>query len=237
MAVFPICPIFNIMPIRPELIEKFEPEKYYHIVCKAITGKRLFHSEDNKYFFLKRYKLFVAPFVRTLAYHLLDNHVHLIIKTFSVETIVTQIQALPADMVTKTQQRFLQSSQREIVYHELIEQQFNRLFISYVRSLNIQLKTRGHLFDRPFKRVAIKSEAHLLQAIIYVHANEVKHGLRKNFTQSTHSSYTIILKNDNDWVDYKHVLDVFGSLGEFQQMHFEQVAWFYKQGWPNSKLE
>jgi putative transposase len=226
-----------MMPIRSELIELFEPEMNYHIVCKAIAGKLLFHSGENKAFFLRRYKDLVAPFLETLAYHLLDNHVHLIVKTLPIATITAVLQELPKDSITKTQRRFLASVQKDLLYHELIEQQFNRLFISYVRALHIQLKTSGHLFCRPFKRIAIKSEAHLQQAIIYVHANEQKHGLRKDFAESPYSSYRAILTQQDGIVASKYVIDFFGSKAAYYQIHKEQVAWFYSRGWPSSKLE
>jgi putative transposase len=225
------------MPIRPELIVPFEPERYYHVVCKAIAGKLLFHSVENKCFFLRRYKELVVPFLRTLAYHLLDNHVHLIVKTLPVEIITEVLQQQAADTITKTQARFLDTMQKELLYHELIEQQFNRLFISYARSLHIQLNVSGHLFSRPFKWIAIESEAHLQQAIIYVHANEQKHGLRKDFTQSCYSSYQAILARKQDIVAADYVMDFFGSREAYRQIHKEQVAWLYGKGWPSSKLE
>jgi putative transposase len=225
------------MPVRPELIEKFEPGKYYHVVCKAIAGKKLFHSDANKLFFLKRYRDLVAPFVKTLAYNLLDNHVHLVIKTIPVTLLTDILRAEPPETVTKTQLRFLGSSEKEVLYHELTEQQFNRLFISYVRALNIQLKTSGHLFERPFKRIAIHDEAHLQQAIIYVHANEQKHGLVNDFTRSAFSSYHNIINKHTDIADSAYVLNFFGSVDLYRNVHATQVKWFYSQGWPSSKLE
>jgi REP element-mobilizing transposase RayT len=103
------------MPIRPELIEKFEPGKNYHVVCKAIAGKKLFHTDANKLFFLKRYRDLVAPFVKTLAYNLLNNHVHLVVKTISVTVMTDILSAEPPEAVTKTQLRFLESSEKEML--------------------------------------------------------------------------------------------------------------------------
>jgi putative transposase len=225
------------MPIRPELIEKFEPEKYYHVVCKAIAGKKLFHTDANKLFFLKRYRELVAPFVKTLAYNLLNNHVHLVIKALPLILLTDILASQPLETVTKTQAKFTASDNKEELYHELIEQQFNRLFISYVRALNIQLNTSGHLFDRPFKRIAINDEGHLQQAIIYVHANEQKHGLVNDFTRSGFSSYHSILQNHSEIVDCAYVINFFGSADQYKKIHGTQVSWFYSRGWPSSKLE
>jgi putative transposase len=226
-----------LMPVRPELIEKFEPEKYYHVVCKAIAGKKLFHSDANKLFFLKRYRDLVAPFVKTLAYNLLNNHVHMVIKAIPVTLLTDRLSGEPPETVTKTQSRFMESSDKEILYHELIEQQFNRLFISYVRALNIQLNTSGHLFERPFKRIGIHGDAHLQQAIIYVHANEQKHGLVNDFTRSGFSSYHDIMHNRSEIVDCASVINFFGAADQYEKIHGAQVSWFYSRGWPSSKLE
>jgi hypothetical protein len=103
--------------------------------------------------------------------------------------------------------------------------------------LNIQLKTTGHLFERPFKRIAIHDNAHLQQAIIYVHANEQKHGIMDDFTRSKFSSYHSIAEKQTDIADACYVVDFFGSVEEYKKVHAEQVAWFYSRGWPSSKLE
>jgi putative transposase len=95
----------------------------------------------------------------------------------------------------------------------------------------------GTLFQSPFRRVEIKEDAHLQQAIIYVHANAQKHGLIKDFKDYQCSSYWEIMYNNSMNVQVDKVLQFFGNKECFKSIHQQQVDHYYNKGWPSSKLE
>lgn len=57
-----------------------EPGKYYHIFNRAANGNPLFPKEEDVRFFLNLYKSHVVPVADTLAYCILDDHLHFLIR-------------------------------------------------------------------------------------------------------------------------------------------------------------
>jgi len=77
----------------------------------------------------------------------------------------------------------------------------------------------------------------LQQAIVYVHANAQKHQLVSDFKEHVYNSYREILSGESLYVDSKAVIDFFDGEEKFISIHKEQVAYFYANQWPASRLE
>jgi len=165
------------MPIPSKYLSPFESGAYYHIVCKALDNQKLFFSDENKRYFLKRYSHYLKDYLNTYCYNLLNNHCHFLVKAKEEDEIRTVLKLLNSDQLTTVQQKFISA---DITLDTLIERQFNSFFVSYTRSFNILNKKKGHLFDSPFKRILVENENHLSQLVIYINANAVKHKLVEN---------------------------------------------------------
>jgi putative transposase len=213
------------MPLSKEFLVDFQETSFYHVTCKAIDGKKLFLNDDNRHYFLKRYQEFSAGFVDTYAFCLLDNHVHLLIKTNAEKQILTYLNELDTEKQTSTYKKFLQ---QKCNFHELIEQQFNRLFIAYSLAFNKMNKIKGHLFNCPFKRIEVKDNAHLTQLFVYIHANIMKHGISKDFINYKWSSYHAIISNQPTHIQREEVLNWFGGKDRFILAHQEMAAFYYE---------
>ncbi len=214
------------MPQDPQFLVDFEEEKLYHVTCKTVAKRVLFTSDDNKNFFLKRYKNFLLHFADTFAYNLLKNHVHLIIKTKTAEEITNHL--LKTEELTPTQQRFLNGT---CSFHELIEQQFHRLFISYSLAFNKQQNLHGHLFNRPFRRTEIEDLGHFIKACVYIHANNHRHGFKNDFTKYKWSSYQAIIGNKPTDIKRNEILYWFGGIKNFIELHEALAADLYNWDW------
>jgi putative transposase len=220
-----VLSIQNLPCLSPkQLLAEFQETSFYHIICKAIDGKKLFLNDDNRQYFFKRYQDFSSGFIDTYAFCLLDNHVHLLIKTNSEKAILAHINQLDKEKTTSTYKRFIQ---QECSFHELIEQQLNRFFISYCLSFNKVNNIKGHLFNRPFKRIEIKDNSHLTQLFIYIHANAMKHGIIKDFTTHKWSSYQAIISDKPTHIKREEVLEWFGGRERFITAHIEMSDYFY----------
>ncbi len=213
------------MPIAIHLLSSFQEQSFYHVVCKSISGKQLFLSDENKRYFLERYQQLSGDYVDTYAYCLLDNHVHWLIKVKPEMGIYDYLSNIDVKELTITHKKFLQ---QECLFHELIEQQFNRLFIAYSLAFNKKYDLKGHLFHRPFKRIEIADNTHLTQLFVYIHANPLKHGITKDFTIFKWSSYQSILSNLPTNIKRKEVLDWFGGRDQFIKAHKEMSEYFYE---------
>jgi putative transposase len=212
------------MPIPQKLKAAFECDKFYHIICKSLPEQLLFKSDENRLFFLQRYHQFLGSFISTYCYCLLDNHVHFLIKVNKESEIKLSLAVVDSTERSILQNKYLAS---ELETNELLERQFNSFFVSYTRSFNIYHKRKGHLFDSPFKRLAIEDDTHLTQVIIYIHANALKHKLDKDFTAFKWSSYQSIVSNKRTSLKREEVLAWFGSREAFIEAHKWQSEYYY----------
>ncbi len=222
------------MPTPEELKAPFSSNCFYHIVCKSIDGLPLFHDIKDYSIFLERFKKFNHGFLDIWAYCLLLNHAHFIIKVKSAASIESYISELLPEQRTKTMISFLADTNNESLTDAVIERQMNSFLVSYANYINNKYNRKGGIFQKPFKRIQISSDGHLQQAIVYVHANAQKHGIVNDFKTYGYSSYNEAI---NNYTDSKSVIDFFGGVEKYMQVHNEQVAYFYSKGWPSSKLE
>lgn len=205
---------------------KFEPQKFYHVIAKSVDGVKLFANEENKSFFLKRFAVYVTDFADVYAYCLLDNHIHYLVRPKPVNEIETHLSNLDKERLTITCKRFLENT-AAFDFNELIETQFNYLFVSYVRSFNKVYHRKGGMFNTPFRCIEVQDDFHFSQLVIYIHANPLKHGLMKDFTQYKWSSYQAIISNGYTLVKRNEVLNWFGNRQNFMEAHKLQSAFYY----------
>jgi len=65
----------------------------YHIYNRAVAENQLFLNEDNYLFFLEKMRLFLLPIGKILAYCLMPNHYHILMK-LTEPTLSTAMQRL-----------------------------------------------------------------------------------------------------------------------------------------------
>lgn len=58
----------------------FEPSGYYHVWTHANGTENIFREDENYSFFLSKYSFHLSPVVKTFAYCLMPNHIHLLIQ-------------------------------------------------------------------------------------------------------------------------------------------------------------
>lgn len=175
---------------------------YYHLFNRGINHQTVFFTPANYRFFLFQLNKFCADYIHFLAYCLLPNHFHLIVKIKDELKINGRI-ITGEDEVGK-----------------IASNQIRRLFISYVMAINIQENRSGGLFESKFKRIEIEDEEYYLRyAIFYTHFNPQKHGFDLNFRNYKYSSYHSILSSKPTKIDRDLVLEIFGGREEFVLYH------------------
>jgi len=206
---------------------KFEPGNFYHVIAKAVDGVKLFANDENKLYFLRRFAAYIPAFADVYAYCLLDNHIHCMVKPKPDEEIDSYLKSIGDENLTITQKRFLADKNR-FDFNELIETQFNYLFVSYVRSFNKMYQRKGGMFNKPFRCIEVEDDAHFSQLIIYIHANPLKHKLTNDFTQYHWSSYQTFISNSQTLIKREEVLEWFGGRQRFIEAHTTQADFYYK---------
>jgi putative transposase len=124
-----------------------------------------------------------------------------------------------------------------VIFDELMERQINSFMVSFANYTKNKHQHHGGLFQKPFKRIAIDTDAYLQQAIIYVHANSVKHQVCMDYTKYRYSSYTCFTESSRNYYVTREVLSFFGGMAKFIELHETQIQYYYNKGFPNSKLE
>lgn len=61
----------------------FESDRIYHIYNRAVGDEKLFRIDDNFLYFLQKYHQYLGDKVDTLAYCLIPNHFHFLVKVKS----------------------------------------------------------------------------------------------------------------------------------------------------------
>ena len=225
------------MPVSEVLKAPFIPEQYYHVVFKSIDGVLLFRDENDYAVFLERLAQFTGFVFDTWAYCQLSNHAHFIMKIKSLESILATLAVTDKSKQTTAMKKLQEEPNGPNLFDAMLERQINSFMVSYANYSKNKYHHQGGLFQKPFKRIQIDTDAYLQMAIIYVHANTVKHKTFNNYKTYFHSSYSAIIKSNGFYCAATVVVEFFGGLNKFVLLHEEQINYYYQKGFPNSKLE
>lgn len=198
-----------------------EPSKTYHLYTHANGFENLFRSQENYRYFLSKYEHFIPSVADTLAYCLMPNHVHFLIRIKGEKEIRT---AYPqSSKVYKPTQTNLGGFDQ---VEKRISQQFSNLLNAYTKAFNKMYGRRGSLFIPNFKRDEVTSDEYFTRVICYIHRNPFHHGFTNSFSDWPWSSYGLIIDDTPTFVMTKEVLKWFGNSEEFKKMHQQSVIAF-----------
>lgn len=178
----------------------FEPNSYYHIVNHAVGDENLFWTEDNFYFFLNKYSNYMPGVCDTLAYCLMPNHIHFLIKTHAEEILLAH-------------------PKFKLNFHKLIMQELSNLLNSYAKAYNKLYQRKGTLWIDYTKRFLVDSGSYLTSTINYIHQNPVKHGFVSKPEDWKFSSFTSMLSDKPTLLKRKEVINWFGNKDQFLAYH------------------
>lgn len=178
---------------NPKYRKPFDPGEFYHIYNKAVRNDKLFFSNENYRFFLRKFHQYTEGIVSVYSYCLLDNHFHILIRI------------------------------NEKAHSSKVIERLRRCFISYSKALNNYMNRKGTLFERHLKRVKIESEEQLLWTIYYIHRNPVHHFVTNNYERYRWSSYPSILSERETNLKRKEVLDLFSGGDDFVEFHARNI--------------
>ena len=172
-----------------------ETGTFYHLYNRAIGNEKLFHSDDNYIYFLKKFDEYLSDLLEIYSYCLLPNHFHFLIRT-------------------KGEFKMVDAA---------ISEQFRKLFITYSQAINKQEVRKGSLFMKPFKRKPVHDEKNLLNLVMYIHNNPVHHNVRDEAETYKWSSYETIISAKPTKLKRTEVLEWFGDKQNFIYCHKRQV--------------
>ena len=177
----------------------------YHIYNHANGDDNLFRERENYRFFLQQYEKHITPVADTLAYCLMPNHFHLLVRIKDAEAL---LQTFP---------KF--ETLEKLAASNIISKQFANLFSSYTQAFNKKYDRKGSLFQKNFKRKEIDTDAYFGQAVAYIHFNPIKHGFTADINDWEWTSYHQYTQQQISFIHRQPVLDWFGSNESFLDFH------------------
>ncbi len=190
--------------------------KPYHLYTHANGFENLFRSQENYRYFLKRYEYFIPSVAHTLAYCLMPNHIHFLIRIKEEAEIIAKFQSSKVSSDAKANPGGL--------IEKRISQQFSNLFNTYTKAFNKMYARRGSLFIPNFKRKEITDDQYFTQLIHYIHANPVHHGFVKTMHDWPWSSFGALLNEEPTFVQRKEILNWFGNTEAFIGFHSSPIT-------------
>lgn len=196
------------MPIQP-----LRFGQTYHIYNRGNNRENLFVEQRNYPYFLKLYAKHILPVAETFAYCLLPNHFHFAIRTRTEE----EQEAYWREQICL----FSENRQISPPPFKLREPSlaFKNMFIAYARAFNKANGRTGALFERPFHRKPVDSDAYLLTLVTYIHQNPQKHGLVDDFRNWKWSSYSAYCSEQPSNIQREEVIARYGSHDSFIEAH------------------
>ena len=181
----------------------------YHIFNRGTNRETLFHNEKDYEHFIWRYIRDIHPVAETYAYCLMKNHFHLAIRT-RTEVELAEFQA-----------RAQQASGEPPVPFKLRSpsHQFGVLFSAYAKYFNNRYNRSGSLFEHPFDRKPVTTDAYYRHLITYIHCNPQRHGFVSDFHDWPWSSYGALISSGPTRLPRDVILEWFGGRETFAQMH------------------
>ena len=173
--------------------------KYYHLFNRGNNREDIFLEERNYRHFLQLYTRHIMPIADTYAYCLLRNHFHLLVR-------IKDLTGFP-----------------EPVRSGKPSQHFSNLFNAYAKAFNKAYHRTGALFQRPFGRIEITSDAYFMQVVVYIHRNPQKHGFVADFRTWPYSSYQTMLSAKPTRLQRDEVLAWFQGVEHFEDVHRYEV--------------
>lgn len=183
------------------------PNSYYHIFNHANGDDNLFREEKNYSFFLNKYHQYIDPIADTVAWCLMPNHFHLLIKIKNKDAL---LQTIPKFKTLES----LRAEEKEKTLSNLLSKQFSNFFSSYSQAFNKVYKRRGSLFIKNFKRKEVATDEYMRMLILYIHLNPVKHGFVSISENWQWTSFNEFLHNQPDLLNR-----LFGNAETYNSQH------------------
>ncbi len=197
--------------------------QYYHIYNRGNNGEDIFFEARNYRHFLALYARHIEPVADTFAYCLLRNHFHLLVYVRTVEEQKEAFHNLETPRVrTKGPSETLRVWPAEFKPKKP-SQQFGNLFNAYAKAVNKAYGRTGSLFENPFGRKPVTSDAYLIQLIAYIHRNPQKHGFVDDYREWEFSSYHAMLSQKATHLQRDAVLGWFDGVAGFRATHCREV--------------
>ena len=142
------------MPRGPRLDA---PQALHHVVVRGLERRAIFRDASDREAFLNRLRAIIqATDLTLLAWALLPNHAHLLVRT---------------------------SPRPNAAGRGTLATAMRRLLTGYAITFNRRHRRSGHLFQNRYKSILVEEEPYVLELVRYIHLNPLRAGLARNLEE------------------------------------------------------
>ena len=175
----------------------FEDGYFYHVFNRGNNKENIFHEERNYIYFLSLVEKYLLPVTDIFSYCLLKNHFHFLLK-------IKEEKELPLE--------YLEGRKR-------IHQPFSNLFNAYTKAINKAYDRTGSLFQEHLHKNKVTTDEYLIQLMVYIHLNPVKHGFTNDFETYRYSSYKVLISKKHTHLKRDEAISWFDDRDNFIYWH------------------
>lgn len=185
----------------------FVQGEFYHVYNRGNNKQIIFFNERNYLFFLKKVREQLLPFSEIIAYCLMPNHFHFLLRA--------------TEDGLKERNSFGGKPMQELAYRIGI------LLSSYSQAINRQNNSTGSLFQQKTKAKILLEESdgsrisYLQQCFCYIHQNPIIAGLVTGLSDWPYSSYNEYTGLTNEVFCNR---EIFFKLTGFQQENIAEMC-------------
>lgn len=124
---------------------QFEKGHIYHIYNQGNNRRKIFFTKDNYLYFLKKVEIYLLPFSDVIAYCLMPNHFHFMIRVNEIEVLLSP-QAIHRVTMSHPVNRPGPGHPSQSLKKTSLNQSIAVILRSYTRAINKQENFSGSLF-------------------------------------------------------------------------------------------
>jgi REP element-mobilizing transposase RayT len=163
---------------------KLHLNEIYHVYNRGINRQKIFLEEENYSYFLHKVRKYLVPYCDFMAYVLMPNHFHFLIRANKL----TNKKFRRLDLLPPRKPR-----RKPIVRMTYFQYGLQQLLSGYAKGINQQFHRTGSLFQQNTRLKQTSSEFfthdYSLKCFVYIHNNPCMSGLVKSPEEYVHSSY------------------------------------------------
>ncbi|MCU0374274.1 MAG: hypothetical protein MUF24_03110 [Chitinophagaceae bacterium] len=189
------------------------PNQIYHVFSRVIGKEKLFLSDENYLYFLRKLKEHTGPVCDYYCYSLLPNHFHLLVKIKDEPELLNyfnQVKKVPFNPLAHNLSDF-------------VMERFGNFLNSYTKSFNKMYHRKGALFLDYLNRSKVRKDSDFSAFVWYIHKNAVHHKLKKSIGEWKYDSYLSILSHAPTSLLRQEIMDWFGDKEAFVKFHQQPI--------------
>ena len=186
----------------------------FHLFSRAVGDEKLFRTDENNRYFLKKLNQHTNDVCKIYAYTLFPNHFHLLVKIEDENTIINCFEKI----------KYRKFSIQSDSISDFIMERFSNFLNGYTKAYNKMYARKGALFLDYLKRSKVNVDSDFAAFIFYIHKNAVHHGYTKSIGDWRFDSYRSILSESQSNLCRQEVIEFFGSKESFIEFHTQPIS-------------